>query len=118
MYPGSGQKEKDTAVFTGKPRLYLNRNIPSSASARNILSSASAKQTDKIWDENERLEWIVINPNAGDVIQGSHGRRKIRWKIKGKGKRGGVRIIYFNIDEDRLILEYIYKKSDLENMKL
>ena len=79
------------------------------------------KQADKIWNENERLAfivWIAVNPNAGDIIQGSRGRRKIRWGMKGKGKRGGVRIIYFNSDKDRLILEYIYKKSDIENLKL
>lgn len=78
------------------------------------------KQADKIWSENERLnfiDWIAVNPNAGDVIPGSHGRRKIRWSTKGKGKRGGVRIIYFNNDKDRLILEYIYKKSDIENLR-
>ena len=78
------------------------------------------KQADKLWSENERLnfiDWIAVNPNAGDVIRDSHGRRKIRWSTKGKGKRGGVRIIYFNNDKDRLILEYIYKKSDIENLR-
>ena len=79
------------------------------------------KQADKIWDESERLSfiaWIAVNPNAGDVIRGSQGRRKIRWSMKSTGKRGGVRIIYFNKDKDQLILEYIYKKSDIETLKL
>jgi len=48
-------------------------------------------------DENYReLQAILIRyPMAGDLIKGSGGLRKIRWKIKGSGKRGGVRIIYY-----------------------
>ena len=40
------------------------------------------------------------------------------YKGKREGKRGGARIIYFNKDKDQLILEYIYKKSDIETLKL
>lgn len=39
---------------------------------------------------------LVANPNAGDVIPGSGGLRKIRWAAQGRGKRGGVRIIYYH----------------------
>ena len=79
------------------------------------------KQADKRWDKSERfsfIAWIAVNPNAGDVIRNSQGRRKIHWSMKGTGKRGGVRIIYFNKDKERLILEYIHKKSDIETLKL
>ncbi len=38
---------------------------------------------------------LVDNPNAGRVIKGSGGVRKLRWAAKGKGKRGGYRVIYF-----------------------
>lgn len=38
---------------------------------------------------------LVRNPNAGSVIRGSGGVRKIRWGSAGKGKRGGYRVIYF-----------------------
>ena len=38
---------------------------------------------------------LVKNPEAGDVIQGSGGVRKIRWAATGRGKRGGYRVIYF-----------------------
>jgi hypothetical protein len=38
---------------------------------------------------------IVANPEAGDVIRGSGGVRKLRWGVAGRGKRGGVRIIYY-----------------------
>jgi hypothetical protein len=59
------------------------------------------KQADKIWAESERFEfidWIAANPLAGDVIPGADGARKVRWGRAGSGKRGGVRVVYFNPD--------------------
>ena len=38
---------------------------------------------------------LVVNPEAGDVIPGSGGVRKLRWGVAGRGKRGGLRVIYF-----------------------
>ncbi len=73
------------------------------------------KQAKKIWTEDERLafiDWISQNPYAGDVVPGADGARKVRWNITGKGKRGGARIIYFNIDHTCLLLIAIYRKSD------
>lgn len=47
-------------------------------------------------DENAELQqFMVVNPEAGSVIPGSGGIRKLRWKRKGIGKRSGVRIIYY-----------------------
>mgnify|MGYP001078526764 CR=1 FL=1 len=51
-----------------------------------------------LWTEDERSAfcvWIAANPEAGVVIPGSGGCRKVRWSRAGTGKRGGVRIIYF-----------------------
>ena len=39
--------------------------------------------------------FLALNPEAGDVIQGTGGLRKLRWQAKQKGKRGGARVIYF-----------------------
>ncbi len=77
------------------------------------------KQADKIWSEDERLTFITYisdNPNAGDVIPNAEGARKIRWTIHGKGKRGGVRVIYFNVNTDLLCLVAIYKKTERDNL--
>ena len=41
------------------------------------------------------VAWIAANPDAGDVIQGTGGARKVRFAGKGKGKRGGYRVITF-----------------------
>lgn len=38
---------------------------------------------------------IAANPEAGDVVRGSGGVRKLRWGTSGRGKRGGVRVIYY-----------------------
>jgi hypothetical protein len=47
-------------------------------------------------DEYVRLQQTLIaNPRIGDVIAGSGGVRKMRWRIAGRGKRGGIRVIYF-----------------------
>lgn len=55
---------------------------------------------------------LTANPEAGDLIQGTGGLRKIRWMAGGKGKRGGVRVIYFHAaaaGQIRMLL--IYRKG-------
>ena len=89
---------------------------------RTVIETANfQKQADKIWSESERLafiDWIAVNPLAGDVIPGADGARKVRWSIAGKGKRGGVRVIYFNVAEQGVvILVMIYQKNDKANIK-
>jgi hypothetical protein len=68
-----------------------------------------------IWSEDERGEfcaWLAENPYAGDVVPGSGGCRKVRWARAGTGKRGGVRVIYFNRLENGVIyLLVIYAKT-------
>ena len=79
------------------------------------------KQAEKIWSEDERLafiDWIARNPLAGDVIPGADGARKVRWSIAGTGKRGGVRVIYFNLTEQgTLILITLYQKADQADIR-
>lgn len=73
------------------------------------------KQAEKIWSEDERLAfitWIADHPLAGTVIPGADGARKVRWSIAGSGKRGGVRVIYFNLTEQGVIvLITLYQKA-------
>jgi len=49
-------------------------------------------------DENERallVDYLAYNPTAGDLIPGTGGVRKLRWRLAGRGKRGGARVIYY-----------------------
>lgn len=56
--------------------------------------------------------FLIADPRAGDVIQGTGGLRKVRWAASGKGKSGGVRIIYYVVDDlDQIRLLVIYKKG-------
>ena len=56
--------------------------------------------------------YLVDHPDAGDVIPGSGGVRKLRWAAKGKGKRGGARIIYlYVVVASRIYLMRCYAKS-------
>lgn len=78
------------------------------------------KEAAKVWTDAERMDfitWIAQNPTAGDVIPGAEGARKVRWAVQGKGKRGGVRVIYFNLSDDELVLLVaVYAKADKANM--
>lgn len=77
------------------------------------------KQVDKIWNEEALFDFISFisgNSESGDVIPGAHGLRKVRWGAGKSGKRGGVRVIYFNQDDQGVIyLLTIYSKSKKEN---
>lgn len=70
-------------------------------------------------DDNYRelQEALVQKPDAGDLITGSGGLRKVRWKIEGKGKRGGVRIIYYWMTaNDQIWMLYGYAKAKKEDL--
>jgi len=57
-------------------------------------------------------DYIVDNPFAGDEIKGSKGLRKVRFPYRGKGKSGGIRVIYYvMISNDSCYLITAYPKS-------
>lgn len=61
--------------------------------------------------------WLALHPDAGGVISGSGGCRKVRWVIDGRGKRGGVRVIYFNRFADgKIWLITMYAKNVREDV--
>ena len=64
-------------------------------------------------DEYRRFQWFLIeNPNAGAVVSGTGGIRKARWSMAGRGKRGGVRVIYYRQPvKNRIYLLTLYGKS-------
>jgi mRNA-degrading endonuclease RelE of RelBE toxin-antitoxin system len=62
-------------------------------------------------------EALLLRPEAGDVIPGGGGLRKIRWRMSGKGKRGGVRVIYYwDTPDDIIYMLTVYKKNAQENL--
>ena len=56
---------------------------------------ARAKRLMAEEDREELIGHLARNPTAGDLVPGAGGIRKIRWRLSGRGKRGGARIIYF-----------------------
>lgn len=61
--------------------------------------------------------FMVANPEAGDVVPRSGGVRKLRWRVRGRGKRGGLRVIYrVRYDPDELWMLTIYSKSELDDV--
>jgi hypothetical protein len=56
------------------------------------------RRAEKLLSESERtdlIDYVAANPRAGDLIQGIGGIRKLRWARSGRGKSGGVRVIYY-----------------------
>ena len=78
------------------------------------------KQAARLWSDEERLafiDWIAVNPLAGDVIPGADGARKVRWSRAGSGKSGGARVIYFNLTEQEVVLLVaVYAKAERANL--
>jgi hypothetical protein len=65
----------------------------------------------------ELQKFLVEHPKSGDIIPGSKGLRKLRWKLKNKGKSGGIRNIYYYYEEQyTLYMIYVYEKSKTEDL--
>lgn len=85
-----------------------------------VETSIFIKYAKMIWSDDESIEfinWIAVNPLAGDVIPNSGGCRKVRWSRGGMGKRGGVRVIYYNqLEEGQIGLLIVYSKAKFDNL--
>ena len=85
-----------------------------------LETSIFTKQITKYLSDEEYLSFqmeLVRRPDAGTIIQGSGGLRKIRWRYRGQGKSGGLRIIYYWFVNDQLILLLLaYPKNVQEDL--
>lgn len=69
-------------------------------------------------DEYSSLQMLLVDdPARGDLIRGGGGIRKIRFASEGRGKSGGIRVIYYWIREDHQIYMLLaYPKSKKDNL--
>jgi mRNA-degrading endonuclease RelE of RelBE toxin-antitoxin system len=68
-------------------------------------------------EHGEFMAFIAGNPEAGDVVPGSGGCRKVRWKRTGSGKQGGVRVIYTTRLANGVVVALtIYGKGATDNI--
>lgn len=85
-----------------------------------IETAIFQKHADAVWSDAEReafVGWIAQHPEAGDVIPGTRGLRKVRWMHPGRGKRGGTRVIYHNrLDQGHIWLLIVYAKAKFDNL--
>lgn len=62
-------------------------------------------------------DFLMQQPEAGDLIQGTGGLRKLRWNFGSKGKRGGVRIIYyFEINKNHIYFMTLFSKNEMVDL--
>ena len=55
---------------------------------------------------------LAVDPERGDLIRGGGGIRKLRWAAQGRGKSGGIRVIYYWVrQDDRILMLIAYPKS-------
>ncbi len=60
---------------------------------------------------------LVVHPDTGAIIPHSGGLRKIRWSMSGRGKRGGVRVIYYwVVAEDQILMLFMYPKNEKDDL--
>jgi mRNA-degrading endonuclease RelE of RelBE toxin-antitoxin system len=60
---------------------------------------------------------LTVNPEAGALIPGCEGIRKLRWRAKGRGKRGGIRILYYwAVKHDQILLLDLFAKNEDDDL--
>ena len=60
---------------------------------------------------------LMVRPDAGDIIRGGGGLRKVRWNLPGRGKRGALRVIYYwDRPTDTVYMLFAYPKGEREDL--
>lgn len=71
--------------------------------------------TDEAYRELQKA--LVARPDLGAIIVGSGGIRKVRWAARGRGKRGGARVIYYwAVKADQLLMLLAYAKNERDDL--
>jgi len=85
-----------------------------------IETSVFTRQVQDLLSDEEyrKLQAALVGkPTLGPLIRGSGGLRKVRWALPGKGKRGGVRVIYYwAAREEQLFMLLMYAKSERDDL--
>jgi hypothetical protein len=83
-------------------------------------TSEYLRRADKLLSHGERgdvVDYLAAHPKAGDLMQGTGGVRKLRWARAGRGKSGGVRVIYyFHSEAMPLYLLTVFAKNERANL--
>jgi hypothetical protein len=85
-----------------------------------IETSVFTRQVQELLTDEEYRELqktLVNRPDAGALIVGSGGLRKIRWVRQGRGKRGGVRVIYYRaVSQEQILMLFLYPKGERDDL--
>lgn len=85
-----------------------------------LLTKTFIDAADRLLSAEEQdalIDYLSVNPSAGDLIPGTGGVRKLRWSGLGRGKRGGVRVVYYYHSHALPVaLLFIYAKSRQDDL--
>ncbi len=85
-----------------------------------IETSVFTRQVQDLLSDEEyrKLQAALVGkPTLGPLIRGSGGLRKVRWALPGRGKRGGVRVIYYwAASDEQLFMLLMYPKSERDDL--
>ena len=78
------------------------------------------RRSDKLLSQAEKssiINYLALHPASGDIMQGTGGIRKLRWSAQGRGKSGGVRVIYYYHNKTLpLFLLTVFAKGEKANL--
>jgi len=84
-----------------------------------IETSVFTSEINKLLPDEEyrRLQSaLMLRPHMGEIIKGSGGLRKMRWKLPAEGKRGGLRLIYYWASPETIFMLFPYRKSAQDDL--
>jgi len=88
---------------------------------RVIETTVFTRQIDKLIGDDEKqrlLDRLISKPDAGRIIKGGAGLRKLRWGAPGRGKRGGLRVIYYWQRGEVMYLLLAYPKNVKDDLEV
>lgn len=84
-----------------------------------IETSIFTKEIEQLLpDDSYRMlqSTLMLRPDAGLLIRGGGGLRKVRWDLPGSGKRGALRVIYYWSPPDTIFMLFPYRKNEQEDL--